>query len=344
MSEKSLGRINLKKVRVQQKHPPEDSYHQLPSMVVFMGVDSSIQDTLIEEMGERVSIGVEKDKLQPKDFERPNQRIIVIDRTVIGRGVSRACRVARTQSGTGTTVILILSESYRDPSRALNAVTRFEADLCMPYPTDYSALRKALDAAIEKRRSFSSLGLLPNEAAQLIDRLERELNRGSYYDLFGLNSQVKVDEIKSTFRRLSRVTHPDRHSRLKIQNLVAYERLQKIHKRLTEAHSVLCHPRRRAIYNTCLRRSGTLRYVPDQIPERARRELALCQTPEGKDAIADCLEARSVGDWHRAAVAVRCAVEREPGNDELRALLAVISHIHTIAQDEDHTASSKEGR
>ena len=214
----------------------------------------------------------------------------------------------------------------------------------MPYPADYSALRKALDAAIENRRPFISLGFLPTEAADLIDGLERELNRGSYYDLFGLNSQVEVDEIKSTFRRLSRVTHPDRHSRLKGQYGVAYKRLQKIHKRLTEAHSVLCHPRRRAIYNTCLRRSGTLRYVPDQIPERARRELALCQTSEGKDAIADCLEARSVGDWHRATVAVRCAVDREPSNDELRALLSVISHIHTIAQAEDRTVDSNEGR
>ena len=29
-------------------------------MVVFMGVDPSVQDTLIEEMGERASIGLEK--------------------------------------------------------------------------------------------------------------------------------------------------------------------------------------------------------------------------------------------------------------------------------------------
>ena len=91
----------------------------------------------------------------------------------------------------------------------------------------------------------------------------------------------------------------------------------------------------------CLRRKGALRYVPDDIPDRAQRELGLCQTEDAKDAVAQCLEARSIGDWMQAERSIRRAVECEPSNEELRTLLAVISHIRTIAEDEAMPVNSQ---
>ena len=135
--------------------------------------------------------------------------------------------IARSNSVEGTCVIIIINQSYQDLSRAQTARVRFDADICVPYPTSYNELLIAIDQAIEQRRSFVSLNLLPRDAATTIDGLERELNRGTYYDLLGSSSQAEVPEIKTLFRKLSRMTHPDRHGRIKAANQVAYLRLQK---------------------------------------------------------------------------------------------------------------------
>ncbi|MEE2789347.1 MAG: DnaJ domain-containing protein [Myxococcota bacterium] len=322
------------------KDPVASPNHTAPAdsrlcAALFLGVDSAHQDQLIDQLGDLVEMGREITQGSAEELAKFNPRIVVIDPVSITRVARRASKVARSRSVDGTTVVILVCGSEVELGEREKLRTTYSADFCIDATCSKDALSTQVATAIHQRTPFSNLNLLPRDVAQRLDDMERALPNGSYYDLLGMTSRATESEIRAAFQTVSRWTHPDRHRRLKINHPLGFERLRRIHKRLTEAHSVLSRPRPRALYNTCLRRGGSLRYVGDNLPERMRDELEFAKTPAGKDAVSECIEARSLGRWHEAADALAQARALEPENAMLVHFHEMVCHVARIATSED---------
>ncbi|KAG9448983.1 hypothetical protein H6P81_008948 [Aristolochia fimbriata] len=77
--------------------------------------------------------------------------------------------------------------------------------------------------------------------------------RGSYYGVLGVNRDSSIREIRSAYRRLAMIWHPDRWCRTPSQSEEAKRRFQQIQ----EAYEVLSDQRRRTLYDAGL-------YFPDE--------------------------------------------------------------------------------
>ena len=324
-----LGRIPLTKKRMASADNQETPDTRLGA-ALFLGVDPTLQDQLIDELGEQVAMGREIAKGSGDELIQFNPRILIIDPNAVPRVARRASKVARSSGIDGTTVIIIVCPSNMKLGERAKLRTTFAADFCIDSGRSSEDLGAQVTTAIARRTPFVDLQLLPREVAQRLDKMERALPNGSYYELLGMTSRATESEIRAAFQNVSRWTHPDRHRRLQANHPQGFERLIRIHKRLTEAHSVLSRPRPRALYNTCLRRNGSLRYVGDNLPVRIRNELEFAKTPTGKDAVSECIEARSLGHWHEATEAIARASASEPENAMLIRFHQMVRHLAWI--------------
>ncbi|MEE2789122.1 MAG: DnaJ domain-containing protein [Myxococcota bacterium] len=296
---------------------------------------------MLDMLGDHVAMGREIAQGSAEELTKFNPRILVMDTATHAGAARRAAAVARTASLGGTTVIIIVCTKDTDLGARAQLRTRYSADFCVDDRCDEQHLLSQLDRALATRTPFADFGLLPADVAERLDDMERAMPNGSYYELLGITSRASHEAVRTAFQHVSRWTHPDRHRRLRVEHPVGYQRLQNIHKRLTEAHSVLSRPRHRALYNTCLRRGGSLRYVGEQLPKRIRDELNMAKSPAGKDAISQCIEARSLGRWNDAASAMALAVTYEPSNTRLMRLETMVQHVARIAAEKDGKAGAK---
>ncbi|SEU33151.1 J domain-containing protein [Stigmatella erecta] len=87
---------------------------------------------------------------------------------------------------------------------------------------------------------------LPPELQKEIIEFERKQEGQDYFTQLGLRPGAPADEVKQAFLELSKRYHPDRFGGKNLGTFRA--RIERIFRRVSEAHTVLTHPERRAAY------------------------------------------------------------------------------------------------
>ncbi|MEN8181941.1 MAG: DnaJ domain-containing protein [Myxococcota bacterium] len=174
-----------------------------------------------------------------------------------------------------------------------------------------------------------SLDLEP-EIQQHILEFESRLG-ASYTEILGVDAGASAREIKRAYFRLSREFHPDRYFRKEIGDFA--ERLQRIFRKLIEAHEMLSDPMARAEMERSLAQEassteGEARPLEQRVaPEEARRRLArfsvdakelLARKGKAKHYFETGMAAFRGDRWLEAAASVRLAIAFDPGNEAYR--------------------------
>jgi curved DNA-binding protein CbpA len=102
---------------------------------------------------------------------------------------------------------------------------------------------------------------------RLLERLESDLDRLSYYNLLGVPPDASVEEIRRAFRVQALLLHPDRH--FNQPDPALKRRITAIYKRVSEGYRVLNHPKQRPIYDQLLA-FGEVRFSKEKAEQLAR--------------------------------------------------------------------------
>jgi curved DNA-binding protein CbpA len=87
---------------------------------------------------------------------------------------------------------------------------------------------------------------LPPELQKEIIDFERKQEGQDYFTQLGLRPGAPADEVKRAFLELAKRYHPDRFSGKNLGTFRA--RIERIFRRVSDAHAILTHPERRAAY------------------------------------------------------------------------------------------------
>jgi curved DNA-binding protein CbpA len=192
--------------------------------------------------------------------------------------------------------------------------------------------------------SLEEVDLEADRKAEIL-ALEGLIDTASHYDMLGVSPTAGPDELRRAYHEASRRFHPDRYFQKNLGSFRA--RIERLFKRVNEAHSVLSDPERRAAYdraNPDLFDHLRATPVPMQLtpatpsspmtavnlpPERAaERRSRLARHPyfargrQLRDLSAEAKEATAKGDLSRAVTLLSQAVQLEPANEALRNELA----------------------
>jgi curved DNA-binding protein CbpA len=176
-----------------------------------------------------------------------------------------------------------------------------------------------------------------------ISDLEKAQEGKDHFALLGLKPGAPVEDVKQAFVEAALKYHPDRYAGM---NLGTYRaRIERIFRRISEAHSVLSNPEKREAYlraNPRLRGGPAPAAVPAQPEEplagdeerRAERQARLTRHPylarthrltelltRGKAAIAR-------GDFEKAFADLNQVTNLDPKNREAMSLLAEVRKKH----------------
>ena len=157
------------------------------------------------------------------------------------------------------------------------------------------------------------------------------MDRLDHFDLLGVPHDVDFGALQARFHTLAMELHPDRHTRLKTLHPDGFARVKRLYKRMAEAYQVLANDDLRQAYRLGL---GHETASPTQRPAsgRLRKELAMCETEEGRRAIMESIEARNFGDWAGAEEALLKATVSEPENGQLAQVLDTVRKLKRLIE------------
>lgn len=258
--------------------------------------------------------------------------LALLDRELPRIPGTRLCEILRGMPHGASVGIVLVSATYLDPYAGAGDASAFGADAFLPLPASPELVQTRITAALARREPIARLGVLPLDKARAIDRLYQALDRLNYYELLQIDANANGNALKMAFHRQSLVLHPDRYARLRHTHAHAYERINDIYKRLTEAHRVLSDPGSRARYNLGLHQRGELRLSKSRASQREERELAMCRTEGARKLVLQSLDMRSLGDLEAAEPPMAEACALEPMNRDLGQVLASIRKLLSIMQ------------
>jgi curved DNA-binding protein CbpA len=168
--------------------------------------------------------------------------------------------------------------------------------------------------------------------------LEFESRLGeSYYEILGVEPNAEPREIKRAYFRLSREFHPDRYFRRETGPFG--RRLERIFRKLLEAHEMLSDPMARAEMEKSLAqgagpepqpaRSTELRVGPAEAQRRlkevsAQAKVVRARRQKAKHYFETGMAAFHAERWLEAAASVRLAIAFDPANDAYRESFAEV--------------------
>jgi curved DNA-binding protein CbpA len=186
--------------------------------------------------------------------------------------------------------------------------------------------------------------LEPARQQEIID-LEKAQEGKDYFFLLGLPPGAPIEDVKRAFLDFALKYHPDRYAGLNLGSFRA--RIERIFRRVSEAHSVLSNPEKREAY---LRTHPQLRGttapaaasgppIPDEPlvgdeqrraerQERLTRHPYLARTHRLTELMARSKAAIAKGDFEQAYAALNQLVTLDPKNREAGALLADVRKKH----------------
>lgn len=178
---------------------------------------------------------------------------------------------------------------------------------------------------------------------QEIIELEKAQEGKDYFALLELEPGAPIEDVKQAFRDFALRYHPDRYSGLNLGSFRA--RIERIFRRVLEAHTVLSNPEKREAY---LRTHPKLRSPaapaaasgePEEpLPgdeerrserqERLARHPYLARTHRLTELMARSKASIAKGDFEQAYAALNQVVSLDPKNREATALLADVRKKH----------------
>lgn len=196
---------------------------------------------------------------------------------------------------------------------------------------------------------------LDAERMREILELEAKLESASLFELLGVAPTASVEEIKTAFREASRKFHPDRYFGKKLGSYKG--RLDRVFKGLIEAQQTLTDPARRAAYleaNPVLRAStrvATGTPTPKTETEAARdaerrarlaRHPYLLKATKLQGLIARAREAMARQEYSQAFTHLNQAIQGDPHNVEVKALLAEVRRLNDVQRAQTSFAHGQE--
>jgi curved DNA-binding protein CbpA len=146
------------------------------------------------------------------------------------------------------------------------------------------------------------------------------MSEPDYYTLLGVPANATADAVRAAFHALARKYHPDRWA---AEPEPERERAAAIYRRGAEAYRVLMDPKDRARYDQGLAR-GQVRLGPRSEPPGARPTPAgavTVRTAKARPFLQKAQEALKSGDLKQAKLNLKLAINADPGNPALEALL-----------------------
>jgi DNA-binding response OmpR family regulator len=258
--------------------------------------------------------------------------VVILGREMPGLQGTVLCDLLRKgKSGAGLAIVL-MSPRYSNPTVGAGDCAAFGADEFVPLPTTPDMLLDRVEQALVSREPVEKLKALPPALARQVDELFEKLDTLSYYELLEIPIEAERGTIQSAFHQRSLVYHPDRHARLKDSVPHAFEKINTIYKRVSEAYKVLSNAAHRHAYNVGLRRRGAVRFEPEATRRREEKELDLVATPEARNFVLQAIECRSFGDLEGARGWLEQALRLEPGNEPLRDRIDAIGKLLFIVR------------
>jgi DNA-binding response OmpR family regulator len=252
--------------------------------------------------------------------------VVVLGKDMPGiQGTVLSDLLRKGKSGPALAIVL-MSPRYNGPGVGPGDCAAFGADQFVPLPTGPDVLLERIDAALAQREPVERLKAMPPQIARQIDELFDRMDTLSYYQLLDVPFESDRATIQGAFHQRSLLYHPDRHGRLKSEIPHAFEKVNTIYKRLSEAYRVLGNASQRHEYNVGLRRSGTLRYDVEARRRREEKNMELATTPDGRARVLKAYECRTFGDLEGAQKWLGEALRLEPQN------LAIADQIDAIGK------------
>jgi DNA-binding response OmpR family regulator len=263
--------------------------------------------------------------------------LVILGREMPGLQGTVLCDLLRKgKNGEGLAIVL-MSPRYSNPSLGAGDCGAFGADEFLPLPTTPDVLMDKVEQALVAREPVEKLKALPPALARQVDELAAKLDTLSYYELLEIPFEAERGDIQVAFHQKSLVYHPDRHARLKATVPHAFEKINTIYKRISEAYKVLSHPANRHTYNVGLRRRGAVRFEPESTRRREEKDLDLVTTAEARNFVIQAVECRGFGDLEGARTALEHALRLEPDNQALQDRIAAISKLLFIVRTQNRT-------
>ncbi len=276
--------------------------------------------------------GVENGDQGYEHYTQNGVELAIIGRDLPGMsGTVLSQLIRKSRKGTAVAIVL-MSTRYTDPYLGSRDCSAFGADAPLALPAAPEKLYERVELALSMREPVERLDVLPKPVAQRVDTLFENYETLSYYELLEVRDDADRASIQRAFHERSLSLHPDRHARLRNRHPHAWERINTVYKRISEAYKVLTDESRRRSYNLGLRKRGALRAASDGSGRQGReqRELRMCQTEGARREVLESLELRSLGDLEGAGEAMERAALLEPHNEDLRLLLTSIRKLEAI--------------
>lgn len=326
----SLGRLQLKRVAVSKADGPAKPAGPRRRVIVA-AAEKAVRDAIIALMpSERFECHGFADGDSAYDhYQGTGCELAVLSRKLPGLSGTVLCDLVRKSRKGATVALLLVGAEYTDPYLGAGDCNAFGADAFLALPASAELLHARVESALARREPIEKLGVMPKPLAQNLDQLFEAFDTLSYYALLDVPENAQKKQIQKAFHRRSMLLHPDRHTKLKGSHPHAWDKVNAVYKRISEAYKVLVDDSRRRSYNIGLRR-GTLRFEPAKIGGREQREVGYCQTDQGRAKMLESLELRSLGDLEGALEATAEAVELEPGNTDLRQVYESLTKLVSI--------------
>lgn len=261
--------------------------------------------------------------------------LVLLGREMPGLQGTVLCDLLRKGKNGSALAIVMMSPRYQDPTLGAGDCGAFGADEFLPLPTTPDVLLEKVELALSAREPLERLKALPPALARQVDELFERLDTLSYYELLEVPFEAERAVIQAAFHQRSLIYHPDRHARLKETVPHAFEKINTIYKRISEAYKILAHPANRHAYNVGLRRRGAVRFEPESTRRREEQELDLVTSPEARNLVMQSVECRGFGDLEGARSCLEQALRIEPDNQPLKDRIAAIAKLLFIVRTQN---------
>lgn len=148
-------------------------------------------------------------------------------------------------------------------------------------------------------------------------KLDASMASLSYYQLLGVDAGTDPESLRAAYERQIRVLHPDRHARERSSQRRAT--LTRVYARVAEAHRVLSHPQRRAVYDASLATGETR--LREGRTEVAGAKAADPSHPQARSLFEQALPLLRAGDTRGAKAKLALAQQFEPASEAIAGAL-----------------------
>ena len=159
-----------------------------------------------------------------------------------------------------------------------------------------------------------------------LQQLAATIDGLDYFQVLNLPNTAAGNQIRDSYYGLSRALHPDKF--FHITDEVTKAAVHKIYKRVTEAYTILKDEKKRIKYLADISgpdRAKKLRFTEEsetEQKEQAKQATKVAKTPKGEQLYQAALLDMKKGQWDKAFKGIQTAAMLEPGNAELKAMLA----------------------